>query len=358
MRRGVPEGGRLVVKVGSSSLVGHDFAIDDASVERIVGQVAESWKAGLPTALVSSGAVAAGLSALGLTTRPSDMPGVQVAAAVGQGRLMHRYAEAFARHGLIAGQILLTRDVLAHREQYLHARQALDRMLVEGIVPVVNENDTVVIDELRLGDNDRVAAIVSHLIGASLLVLLTDTEGLFSADPRLGEAEFVATVDHADELLDRLEGGGPLGSGGVASKVTAARIAAFSRIPTVIASSTSSLAAVSAGQDIGTWVEPRPAGLPARKLWIAFCQPVTGSVTVDGGAERALVNGGTSLLPVGITGSSDGFETGDTVDVLTTAGNLLGRGLARISASELADRLGRRGGEEAIHRDDLVVFKA
>lgn len=356
MRKPVREGSRLVVKVGSSSLVGQDFAIDDAFVEQIVGQVAASWKSGYPTLLVSSGAVAAGLSALGLTSRPTDMPGLQVAAAVGQGRLMHRYSEAFARQGLIAGQILLTRDVLAHREQYLHARQALDRMLGEGIVPVVNENDTVVIDELRLGDNDRLAAIVSHLVGASLLVLLTDTEGLFSADPRLGEAEFVAAVDHADELLDRLEGGGPLGSGGVASKVTAARMAAFSRIPTVIASSSSSLAAVSAGEDIGTWVEPRPAALPARKLWIAFCQPVRGTLTVDEGAEQALLNGGTSLLPVGVTAASAGFGAGDTVDVLTTAGRLLGRGLARIPAKELADRIGRQGGEEAIHRDDLVVF--
>lgn len=356
MRRPVPVGGRLVVKVGSSSLMGPDVAVDDASIEQIVSQVAESWKAGYPTVLVSSGAVAAGLSALGLTDRPSDMPGLQVAAAVGQGRLMHRYSEAFARHGLVAGQVLLTRDVLAHREQYLHGRQALHRMLGEGIVPVVNENDTVVIDELRLGDNDRLAAIVSHLIGASLLVLLTDTEGLFSADPRLGEAEFLAAVDHADEMLDRLQGGGPLGSGGVASKVNAARIAAFSRIPTVVASATSSLVSVAAGEDIGTWVEPLSSALPARKLWIAFCQTAKGEIVVDEGAERALVGGGTSLLPVGVVAARGRFGAGDTVDVLATSGRLLGRGLARMPIAELADRLGKRGGEEAIHRDDLVLF--
>lgn len=356
MRRPVPDGGRIVVKVGSSSLVGPDAAIDGNAIERTVAQVADSWHAGYPTALVSSGAVAAGLSALGLTSRPTDMPGLQVAAAVGQGRLMHRYAESFSIRGLVAGQVLLTRDVLAHREQYLHARQALDRMLSEGIVPVVNENDTVLIDELRLGDNDRLAAIVSHLVGASLLVLLTDTEGLFSSDPRHGEAEFLAAVDHADERLDDLRGVGPLGSGGVASKVTAARIAAFSRIPTVVASATSSLVEVAIGAPVGTWVEPRPVALPARKLWIAFCQPVNGSITVDDGAARALLNGGTSLLPVGITAVVGRFQPGETVDVAVAGGRTVGRGLARMSASELLDRIGVRGGEEAIHRDDLVIF--
>ncbi|MFP3914237.1 MAG: glutamate 5-kinase [Actinomycetota bacterium] len=357
MRRPVPEGGRLVVKVGSSSLMTGEGGLDESSIERVAEQVAGSWKAGYPTVLVSSGAVAAGLSALGLSARPSDVPGLQVAAAVGQSRLMHRYAEAFSTRGLVAGQILLTRDVLAHREQYLHARQALDRMLSEGIVPVVNENDTVVIDELRLGDNDRLAAIVSHLVGASLLVILTDTEGLFASDPRRGESEFLAAVDHADEKLDRLEGGGPLGSGGVASKVAAARIAAFSRIPTVVASSGSSILEVVAGAAIGTWVEPRSTMLPARKLWIAFCQPSRGSVAVDEGAAHALLNGGRSLLPVGVVGVNGGFEVGDTVDVMGDGGRLLARGLVRMSVGELTERRGRRGGAEAIHRDDLVVLE-
>lgn len=356
MRRALPPSSRLVVKVGSSSLVGSAGTLDEDAVERTATEVARLWTDGYPTVLVSSGAVAAGLFALGLSSRPTDMPGLQAAAAVGQGRLMHRYSEAFARHGLVAGQILLTRDVLAHREQYLHARQALDRMLAEGIVPVVNENDTVVIDELRMGDNDRLAAIVSHLAGASLLVILTDTEGLFSADPRRGEAEFLAAVDHADERLDQLGGSGPFGSGGVASKVTAARIAAYSRIPTVVASASSSLTEICGGTEIGTWVEPRPYPLPARKLWIAFCQPVTGQVAVDEGAVRALASGGTSLLPVGVVGVQGSFRPGDAVDVTDPAGHLVGRGLARMGSAELSDRRGRRGGEEAIHRDELVVF--
>lgn len=356
MRRPVAPGGRLVVKVGSSSLLGEDFTLDSAAVERTVEQVAACWKAGYPTVLVSSGAVAAGLSALGLTGRPSDMPGLQVAAAVGQGRLMHRYSEAFESHGMIAGQVLLTRDVLANRDQYLHARQALGRMLDEGIVPVVNENDTVVIDELRMGDNDRVAAIVSHLVRASLLVLLTDTDGLFSSDPRHGEAEFLAAIDHADARLDELGGAGPLGSGGVASKVAAARIAAFSRIPTVVAAAKSSLVEILAGEAVGTWVEPRTSSLPARKLWVAFCQPAQGEVVVDDGAARALASGGRSLLPVGVTAVKGAFEMGDAVEILSQAGRLLGRGLARMSSHTIRERMGKRGGEEAVHRDDLVMF--
>lgn len=356
MRRALSPGERLVVKVGSSSLTGEGGSFDDEAVERTVAEVVASRRAGYPTVLVSSGAVAWGISALGLTSRPTDMPGLQVAAAVGQGRLMHRYSRAFEAEGIIAGQVLLTRDVFAHREQYLHARQALDRMLTVGIVPVVNENDTVVIDELRMGDNDRLAAIVSHLVGASLMVLLTDTEGLFASDPRRGEAEFLAAVDHADEMLDHLGGAGPLGSGGVASKVTAARIAAFSRIPTVVASATSSLTAIASGEVVGTWVEPRSHTLPARKLWIAFCQPTTGSVSVDDGAARALANGGTSLLPVGVVAVDGAFSAGEAVDVKTTDGRLVARGLARMSHTDLAERAGKRGGDEAIHRDDLVVF--
>jgi glutamate 5-kinase len=305
---------------------------------------------------VSSGAVAAGLSALGLTSRPSDMAGLQVAAAVGQGRLMHRYAEVFEEHGMVAGQILLTRDVLANRGQYLHARQALDRMLAEGIVPVVNENDTVVTDKLRLGDNDRLAAIVSHLVSSSVLVLLTDTAGLFASDPRLGEAEFIHAVDHADERLDQLAGAGPLGSGGVGSKVEAARIAAWSRIPTVVAAAGSSLMSITRGEPVGTWVEPMPTALGARKLWIAFCQTPRGVITVDDGAASALARGGGSLLPVGVMSATGTFRSGDTVDVASQQGRIFARGLARLDVAALSASAGRRGGTEAIHRDDLVVF--
>ena len=356
MRRAVPDGGRLVVKIGSSSLLDGRGYLDDGAVGHVATQVASSWREGRPTVLVTSGAVAAGLSTLGLESRPRDLPGLQVAAAVGQGRLMQRYADAFESLGLVAGQVLLTRDVLANRDQYLHARQALGRMLAGGIVPVINENDTVVIDELRLGDNDRLGAIVSHLVGADMLVILTDSDGLFSSDPRLGEAEFLAAVHHADTRLDALSGAGPLGSGGVASKVVAARMAAWSGIPTVIAAASSSLGDIAHGADVGTWVDPHPQPLPARKLWIAFGQPVAGTVTIDDGAVAALVDRGTSLLPVGIADVEGAFDVGDTLDVRALTGRVVARGLARMDSTELLATIGRRGASETIHRDDLVVF--
>lgn len=357
MRHPIETSGRLVAKVGSSSLVGPKGVLDPAAVERVAGSIAAAWHRGHPTVLVSSGAVASGLSALGLRERPTEVADLQVAAAVGQGRLMHLYSQAFESHGLVAGQILLTRDVLANREQYLHARQAMGKMLSAGIVPVVNENDTVVVDELKLGDNDRLAAIVAHLVRASLMVLFTDTEGLFDSDPRLGEAEFLHAVDYADERLDLLRGAGPLGSGGVASKVAAARMAAWSSIPTVVAAADASLLEIVSGEPVGTWVAPRHRPLSARKLWISFCNVNGGTVTVDDGAATALVRAGKSLLPVGVTGVHSEFVPGDTVDIRTGSGQLIGRGLTRMGAGEIRQLVGTRGAAPVVHRDDLVVFQ-
>jgi glutamate 5-kinase len=272
---------------------------------------------------------------------------------------MERYSAAFARRGLIAGQVLLTKDVLSSREQYLNARSALDRMLVQRIVPVVNENDAVGVEELRFGDNDRLAAIVSHLIGAALLLILTDTPGLFSSDPRLGEAELLGAVRHTDQVLDRLTGNiGPLGSGGAATKVAAARIAAWSGVPTVVASSETEgvVARVLAGEDEGTWVEPRTERLPSRKLWIAFGQPSAGVLVADDGAVEALVHGSRSLLPVGITRISGSFAAGAAVEIHDRRGQLIGKGLSRLDSISLTDLLGKRSDTEAIHRDDLVIL--
>lgn len=357
--------GPVVVKVGSSSLTAPTGGgIDGDALDRVVSQIAGLRTGGRPAVLVTSGAVAAGLPALGLTARPGDIPGLQVAAAVGQGRLMERYTNRFADAGLVCGQVLLTRDVLAHRDQYLHARQALARMVAIGVVPVVNENDTVVVDELRLGDNDRLSAIVAQLVGAAMLVILTDTDGLFSADPRLaGEATLIDAIRHTDEVLDGIAGGvsGPLGSGGVATKVAAARMAAWSGIPTVIAPAAArdAVARAVAGDEIGTWVEPRPSGLPARKLWIAFGLRSVGSVTVDAGAVVALTRGGRSLLPAGVTSVDGSFAVGDAVDVLAPDGVLVAKGRAGLSASDLGDAVGRHSAEAGgvvIHRDDLVVL--
>ena len=244
---------------------------------------------GHPTLLVSSGAVAAGIPALGLTGRPRDVPGLQAAAAVGQGLLMERYAAMFKSRGKIVGQVLLTKDVLANRSQYLNARNTLERMLSLGVVPIINENDTVVVDEFRLGGNDELAAIVSHLVSAGMLVILTDIGGIYSGDPRtMDDVELLSAVHSGDTALDHIAGGapGPFGSGGPATKVMAARMAAWSGIPTVIADAreTGVVARAASGEAVGTWVTPHESRLPARKLWIAFGLPVDG--TAGGGPRR------------------------------------------------------------------------
>jgi glutamate 5-kinase len=238
-------------------------------------------------------------------------------------------------------------------------------MLGLGVVPIVNENDTVVVDELRFGDNDRLAAIVSHLVGARMLVILGDTKGLYSGDPRLSdEAELLTAVRHTDEVLDELRRSstrGVLGSGGVATKVAAARMAAWSGIPTVIAAASEpdvALRAV-AGDEVGTWVAPRASGLTARKLWIAFGLPAEGTVTVDAGAARAVVERGKSLLAAGITAVDGIFEPGAAVEVVADGGGLIGKGLAGLGASDLMQVQGQHStvaGGEAIHRDDLVIL--
>ncbi len=365
MRSAIERGRPVVVKVGSSSLAPAGGGLDDAAVERTVHQISGLWAAGHPAVLVSSGAVAAGLPVLGLAERPRDMPGLQVAAAVGQGRLLQRYTAEFAARGLVAGQVLLTKDVLANRGQYLHAREALDRMLALGVVPIVNENDTVVIEELRLGDNDRLAAIVSHLVGAAMLVILTDTAGLYSGDPRFEhDAELLSAVRHTDEVLDQVESGasGPLGSGGVATKVAAARMAAWSGIPTVIASALESdvVTRAVAGEELGTWVAPHPSRLTARKLWVAFGQPSSGSITVDAGAMQALVAAGKSLLAVGVVRVEGAFEAGAAVEIFGPDETFVGKGQVALSAADIRRSAGRHSSEvggEVIHRDDLVVLR-
>jgi len=366
MRRPAAPGAPVVVKVGSSSLAPGSGGLDPEAVRRVVGQIDELWNAGHPAVLVTSGAVAAGLPALGLAERPVDLPSLQVAAAVGQGRLMEMYIREFGNRNRVAGQVLLTRDVLARRGQYLHAREALDRMLALGVVPVVNENDTVVVDELKFGDNDRLAAIVSHLVSAGMLVILTDTEGIYSDDPRLvDDAALLSAVLHTDEVLDELwkrTGAGSLGSGGVATKVAAARMAAWSGIPTVIADAAELTIATDAvaGADVGTWVEPRESRLTARKLWIAFGLPSEGSVVVDAGAAEALEARGKSLLPAGVVTVTGDFDRGVAVEVVLEDGSVIGKGRARLSAQELAASLGRHSSEAggvAIHRDDLVILR-
>ncbi len=361
--RPIAAGSPIVVKIGSSSLTRPEGGIDEQSVERTAEMIAESWRAGHPTVLVSSGAVAAGLPALGLSERPRDLPGLQVAASVGQTRLMERYTADFAKWGMIAGQVLLTKDILANRDQYLHARQALERMLDEGVVPIVNENDTVAVEELRLGDNDRLAAIVSHLIGAGLLLLLTDTPGLYSSDPRLADdAELLSAVRHTDEILDTVAGGssGRFGSGGVATKVSAARMAAWSGLPTIIAEAgnAAAIGAAASGSSRGTWVEPHPSRLSARKLWIAFGLPASGTISIDAGAVCAVTEDGASLLAVGITTIDGDFGSGEAIEVFDGDGVLIAKGQVQVGAAKFlrAQERGELAGMIVVHRDQLVVL--
>ncbi len=365
MRYAVSPGSPVVVKVGSSSLIGNDGTLDDEAVERVVDHIATIGAGGNPPVLVTSGSIAAGFPALGMAQRPTDIAELQVAAAVGQTKLVERYASHFADRRLSVAQVLLTKDVLGNRTQYLNARAALDRMLSLGVIPVVNENDTIVVDELKLGDNDQLAAITAHLIGAGMLVILTDTDGLYTDDPRLAsDAQLLSAVEHSDEILDRIRratGVGSLGSGGVATKVTAARMAAFSGIPTVIASATLDgvVAGAVAGKDVGTWIDPRSDSLSARKLWIAFGLPAVGSISVDDGAVSAIQSGGGSLLAVGLIGVVGEFARGDAVEVHDESGSLVAKGISRFGWADLTDGAGRHSdsiGGEVVHRDDLVVL--
>lgn len=355
-RRAVEAGRPVVVKIGSSSLATPGGGIDEQRLRAFVGQVEGLWQEGHPTIIVTSGAIAAGLPVLGLDQRPRALPLLQVAAAVGQSALMSRYTAAFADLGRVVGQVLLTKDILANREQYVHSRTALEQMLSLGVIPVVNENDTVVIDELRWGDNDRLSAIVSHLVGAGMLILLTDKDGIYSGDPENDAgATLLRAVRHTDEILDRVAVGAPgrLGSGGIATKVAAARMAAWSGIPTVIGPSGKDefLWAAVSGEDVGTWVQPHESGLSARKLWIAFGVPAAGSVTIDAGAVAAISTGGKSLLPVGVRSVAGGFVVGDAVEVLDESGKLMAKGVVRADH----DRLDVSDGP-LIHRDDLVII--
>ena len=362
-RHPLPRGSRVVLKVGSSSLSKPAGGIDQLAIARVIQQVCALWDDGYPTVLVSSGAVSAGMAYMG--GRPTDITGLQVAAAIGQTRLMEHYSRAFDVEGRTIGQVLITKDILGIRSQYLHARDALGRMLDLAVIPIVNENDTVAVEELKLGDNDRLAAIVSHLVGAKMLIMLTDTDGLYSADPRFGDAEILSAVRHTDEILDEVSkgGSGPMGSGGVATKVAAARMAAWSGIDTVIARAdeTDVVSRIVQGEAIGTHVEPRESKLTARKLWIAFGQRSEGVIRVDEGAVSAMLFRGSSLLPVGITDIHGDFAAGAAVEVLGPGDVLVAKGVASFAASKLREMAGKRSSDlgsdiEAIHRDQLVVL--
>ena len=318
--------------------------------------------------VVSSGAVAAGVAALRLDRRPTDIATLQALSAAGQPRLMRSWDAALAPHGLVPAQALLVPHDFVDRRQYLHARRTLTRLLELGAVPIVNENDAIAHDETRYGDNDRIAALVAHNIAAGVLVLLTDLDGLYTADPRADPgATLVGRVGVEDPLLSIRAGAGGSGrgSGGMASKLEAARIASWSGVRTVIAraSRPGVVAGAIADDPVGTSFEAHGRKLTARKLWIAFASHVAGTVTVDDGARRALVERQTSLLPAGVVDVSGSFGQGDTVDVTDGAGVAFARGMVYVEAGQLRRVAGRHTSDlppgmshEVIHRDDLVLL--
>ena len=326
--------------------------------------------------LVSSGAIAAGLAPLGLPRRPRDLATQQAAASVGQGLLVARYTAAFGRHGVRTGQVLLSADDLMRRAHYRNAQRTLSRLLELGILPIVNENDTVATDEIRFGDNDRLAALVAHVVRAGALILLSDVDALYDADPRQPGAQRITQVRSRADLdgitLGRAgaltAGPGAVGTGGMVTKVDAAMIATEAGIPTVVASAAAARE-VLAGQPLGTYFAPGGRRPPrARQLWLAHAAASHGRLLLDEGAAKAIEGGRASLLPAGITGVEGGFDAGDPVDLCGPDGRVIARGLVNYDASEIPAMMGRsthelaaqRGPEyerEIVHRDDLVLLR-
>jgi len=361
---------RIVVKVGSSSLTTASGGLDADRVDALVDVLAKTRSGGeKEIVLVSSGAIAAGLAPLGLRRRPKDLARQQAAASVGQGLLVARYTASFARHGIRVGQVLLTSDDMSRRAHHRNASRTLDKLLAMGAFPVVNENDTVATDEIRFGDNDRLAALVAHLVHADLLVLLSDVDGVYDGDPSRPGTSRISEV-HGPQDLAHVEigstGKAGVGTGGMVTKVEAARIAAAAGIPVVLTSAVFAAEALTGG-DTGTYFHPAGKRSADRLLWLQHASTPRGSLTLDDGAVEAVVERRTSLLPAGIAAVEGDFSAGDPVELRDAQGRAVARGLVNFDAKEIPQLLGRSTRElakelgaayerEVVHRDDLVVL--
>lgn len=362
----------IVVKIGSNTLTAADGRVDRGFVSDVIRQVALLRSEGNRVVIVSSGAIAAGVEALGLPGRPAAMPALQAAAAVGQVRLVETYAEAAAKHGYAVAQVLLTRRDVADRSAYVNACRTFEQLLDMGVVPVVNENDTTAVDEIRFGDNDYLAALVALMVRASLCVFLTDIAGLYERDPRVDpEARLLQHVeDLTEEVVSAAGGpGSSVGSGGMASKLEAARVLMDAGVPLVVCDGRRPdvLLDAVAGKSVGTLFAGGKAGRRARKLWLAYAGHPAGAVVVDAGARDALCLRGTSLLPAGVVDVEGRFDPGDAVAIKDASGVEVARGLAGMSSDELrrvkglrSDAIGEREpqlvGREVVHRDHLVIL--
>lgn len=363
---------RVVVKIGSSLLTKGGQGLDKASIAAWVQQMAELRQQGIDVVLVSSGSVAEGMSRLGLKSRPKTLHELQAAAAVGQMGLVRTFDDNFQAHGLHAAQVLLTHDDLSDRQRYLNARSTLLTLLNFGVVPVINENDTVATEEIRFGDNDTLAALVANLIEAELLIILTDQQGLFTGDPGLyPDATLIPEISVNDDRLEKMAGDSRsgLGRGGMSTKVRAARLASRSGAATVVASGGAAhvISTVIAGHELGTYFVPDIEPLAARKRWLAGQLQVRGQLVLDAGAVKVLKSDGKSLLPVGIKTVSGQFERGELVSCVDESGAEIARGLinygindARLivgkSSSEFEKILGYADDAEMIHRDNMVLI--
>lgn len=368
-RRAVARAKRIVVKVGSSSLTSAAGGeLDVARLTALVNVLSARRSEGTEVVLVSSGAIAAGIGPLGMDRRPRDLARQQAAASVGQGVLLSAYDRAFGRHGHTIGQVLLTVDDITRRTSYTNAKRTFDSLLDLGVIPIVNENDTVATHEIRFGDNDRLAALVAQLIHADALVLLTDVDALYTAAPGTKGAERVAVVSDPAELEAISIGGtgSAVGSGGMTTKVEAATIANAAGIPAVLTSADRVTEAL-AGEDIGTLFEPHGRKRGSRALWLAHATTPRGSIQIDDGAVAALRDRGRSLLPAGITGLTGSFVDGDPVDVVGPDGTVIARGLVNYTSGELPHLMGRSTQDlareigpqyerEVIHRDHLALL--
>jgi glutamate 5-kinase len=367
-RESLATANRIVVKVGSSSLTTAEGGLDANRLDALVDALAARRRSGREVVLVSSGAIAAGLAPLGLPRRPRDLATQQAAASVGQGLLMANYTDAFARRGCTVGQVLLTGYDVVRRTHYANARRTLSRLLGLGVVPIVNENDTVATDEIKFGDNDRLAALVAHLVRADVLVLLSDIDALYDGPPSRPGARRVERIATPDELDGIAIGsvGSAVGTGGMVTKVEAAGIAATAGIPTLLTSAPQVLAGL-AGEDVGTWFAAWGSKTASRLLWLAHAARAVGTLCLDEGAVAAVVQRRMSLLPAGVTRVEGRFTAGDAVDLADPDGRVVARGLVNFDSGEIPALLGRSTrvlarelgpdyAREIVHRDDIVLL--
>ncbi|PLS31885.1 gamma-glutamyl kinase [Bifidobacterium margollesii] len=369
VRRSIAEARTIVVKVGSSSLTSSSGHLDPVRLADLVAAIAQTVRMDARIVLVSSGAIAAGFGPLGFDSRPTDVATQQAAASVGQGLLMSQYEAAFARYGLKVGQILITARDTVQSMQYRNVQRTLNRLLELGVVPIVNENDALASNEIRFGDNDRLSALVANIVRADALVLLTDVDGLYTAPPKEPGSKRIAYVPNVLDTLENVRIGGTgssVGTGGMVTKLEAARVAAVSGIPTVLTKASNAGPALM-GDKVGTVFAPIKRRGTSRRLWIGFAADPRGTLVADEGAAKAIRGGRASLLSAGVVGVTGEFSAGDPVLIVDEQGNRLAKGLSGFDSEEIPQTLGRTsaqlrkllGPEYAhplVHRDDLVLM--